>query len=200
VEDDTPIEHTPDSPGGLDDDEFKPFLVAPCAVEVREQPGGPITRYMVQRERLEPVNKNKKGNSGPSRFVLAGFDTEYQSLKPLYTHDEVVKRKEARYEVLSYQLFMKLDDHLLREIIVPNRHSRINFVDFITYALAKLTAAGSSIPRTWVLVGHFNKADFPAFADRGQTFRKLVAIRSSMVTLGYLQCRSANWLKQKAIN
>jgi hypothetical protein len=35
------------------------------------------------------------------------------------------------------------------------------------------------------LDGHFNKADFPAFSDRDQTLKKLVAIRSSLITLGY---------------
>jgi hypothetical protein len=185
MDDDSANEHTPDSSPSLDADEFKPFLMAQCAVEVRERPGGPITRYHVRRENLQPIKMNGKRIANPQRFVLTGFDTEYQSLKPLYTHNEVVKGRQGRYEVLSYQLFIKLEDHLLREIIIPERHSRINFVDFITYAVAKLTSVGSLIPRTWVLVGHFNKADFPAFADRGQTFKKLVAIRNSMVTLGF---------------
>ena len=35
------------------------------------------------------------------------------------------------------------------------------------------------------MVGHFNKADFPAFDDREQAFKKLAAIRNSLVTLAY---------------
>jgi DNA polymerase type B, organellar and viral len=179
------VEFTPDGSLSNDSDEFRPFLVAPCTIEVREQPGGPVAQYSVVRGNLEPIAKGLRRDAQPPKVVLAGFDTEYQSLKPLYTHNEVVKGKEARYEVLSYQLFIKHDDHTLREIIIPEPRKRINFVDFITYAVAKLTSVCTSVPRTWVLVGHFNKADFPAFDDRGETLRKLAAIRSSMVTLGY---------------
>ena len=119
------------------------------------------------------------------RFLLVGFDTEYQSLQPHYTTEEVTKKKIARYEVLSYQFFAKIDEFTISGIVIPEPNSRISFVDFISYVVAKVTSAGIRIPTTVVLVGHFNKADFPAFDDREQAFKKLVIIRSSLITLSY---------------
>src|ERR1700761_7553513 len=113
MDDEAPVEHTPDSPTNIADDEFRPFLIAPPAVAVRESPNGTAIHYSVCRANLEPVQKVKKKGADLKRFVLAGFDTEYQSIKPLYTHKEIVKGKQARYEVLSYQLFVKLEGHVL---------------------------------------------------------------------------------------
>ena len=181
------INITPEASVNVDegkDDEFKPFLVAPSTVVMREEPKAPAASFSITRNNIEPIEKGK-GASSLSRFLLIGFDTEYQLLKHLYTHDEITKRKMGRYEVLSYQAFAKIDGTTLRCIVVPDPHQRTDFVNFIVYVLAKLTGAGISIPRTIVLVGHFNKADFPAFADRGQVYKRLAAIRKSLVTQAY---------------
>jgi DNA polymerase type B, organellar and viral len=183
MDDDQPIEPTPDS--SAENDEFVPYIIARHKVIVREEPTGGQTEYVIVRDKIEPVPLKVMGDTALARFLLLGFDTEYQPLKQFYTQDEVTKKKQAFYEVLSYQIYAKLDGQCFREIVIPHPNSRMTFADFITYAIAKLTAAGTSIPRVAVLVGHFNKADFPAFADRGQTFRNLVAIRNSLVTLAY---------------
>src|SRR5712664_3836316 len=162
--------------------EFKPFLEAKHTVVVRETPTGPLATYSIIRKNIETL---MTGPGSLERFLLLGFDTEYQSLQPLFRHDEVREMK-ARYEAVSYQVFAKIDGVEFREIVVPTEpHKRTSFVDFITYALAKITSAGVSIPRSIVLVGHFNKADLPAFDDREQVFQKLMAIRNSLVTFAY---------------
>lgn len=159
-------------------DAFKPFLEAQGTVVVCERLNGPMTKYKVVREKFDAPGVK-------SEMALFGFDTEYQSIKPLYTHDDVCKM-EARYEPLSYQLFAKVNGRVFREIIFPPQAGkRISFVDFIVFAIAKVTLSDVAMPRSIVLVGHFNKADLPAFDDRGQLFKKLTAIRSSLVTHAY---------------
>jgi hypothetical protein len=172
------VEDVMESSGGA----FKPFLNAKSLVQVREMPEGPLTTYSVVRNRLEQPGE---AAGGLERFLLLGFDTEYQSLKPLFRHDDVRERK-ARYEVASYQGYAKIDGIEFREIVIPTTPPRrMSLVDFITFLIAKITSAGVSIPRSIVLVGHFNKADLPAFDDREQVFAKLMAIRNSLVTHAY---------------
>ncbi|WP_029585304.1 hypothetical protein [Bradyrhizobium sp. URHD0069] len=182
---DTPAEAPPKVEG--EEEEFELFLVGKHSVAMSEEPYQPPGEFSIIRERIDlPRDKNRKDPSdGPMRFLLVGFDTEYQSLKPLYTNAEVTKKKTARYEVLSYQFFAKMDDFTTSGIVIPEPRRRISFVDFISYVIAKVTSAGAQIPPTIVLVGHFNKADFPAFDDRDQAFKKLVIIRNSLITLSY---------------
>lgn len=118
------------------------------------------------------------------KYLILGFDTEYQPISDVFTQKDV-KAGTARYEVLSYQFYAinHLGDHW-DGLIIPNDGERISLTEFIVFALAKGAAHNFKLPNNIVLVGHFNKADVPAFEERKQLFDNLHNIRNSLVSLG----------------
>lgn len=121
----------------------------------------------------------------PGTYVILGFDTEYQQLEQNFTQKDV-REKKAKYDVLSYQFYAI--NHLGEEwsgLIVPEHNKRIPLTDLIIYALAKGAEQHCSISKNVVLVGHYNKADIPAFDDRQKLFFHFKNIRNSLVTLGH---------------
>lgn len=154
-----------------------PKLATSNVVEVYEDLTSVATRYVLPEIALEENN--------PASFVIIGFDTEYQPLLEITTLEDV-KSKKAKYDVLSYQFYAI--NHLGQEwsgIAIPEYRRRIALTDFVAYALAKGAKERKAISPTVVLVGHFNKADLPAFADRKNLFFHFRNVRNSLVTLGH---------------
>ncbi len=107
----------------------------------------------------------------PSRYLIIGFDTEYQR----YTDDA---SRTLNNEVLSYQYCCTVierhgDDSSapiwsgLLKPRGPNVEDRITLEDFLTSALADGCARFPNLilPSTIYLVAHFTRADVPGFAD-----------------------------------
>ncbi len=59
----------------------------------------------------------------------------------------------------------------------------MSLTDFIVYAVSKGAERGYVIPKTIVLVGHYTRADMPAFDDRKQLWQRLSNVRNSLVSL-----------------
>lgn len=153
------------------------FLVGPNRALLSEAPGAAKVEFTFPRNAidLEPE---------PNTYLLIGFDTEYQALKPFFTNKEVQARQ-AGYEVLSYQGYAIHPNGTVWEgIAIPNDGERISSMDFITMMISKGAALGVKIPKNIVLVGHYTRADIPAFNDRKGLQPHIHNVRNSLVTRG----------------
>jgi hypothetical protein len=150
------------------------FLSANNTVTIREMPYQPLRTFTIDRSAIETTKREN--------YLLIGFDTEYQPLKPVFDNRDV-EEGTARYEVLSYQFHaIAQSGSSWSGMAIPNPNQRLTFTEFLTYAIAAGAERGEAIPDAIVLVGHYNRADIPAFADRGQVFGRVKNVRNSLVT------------------
>ncbi|WP_260031326.1 DNA polymerase [Leisingera caerulea] len=116
--------------------------------------------------------QNKKNDPNP-RYLIIGFDTEYQRETVTNADSQV----ELRNQVLSYQYSCRVitPDNADSEphwsgIVLPEGTSdddRLTLTEFVEHALA---AGASAIPDLKIpvdiyLVAHFTRADVPGFSD-----------------------------------
>lgn len=131
-------------------------------------------------------------------ILLIGFDTEFQSPEALSR--EQVTQGLGRYEVLSYQFYCKIinptnvpelqelewEGLCVPEIGEDGLEKRISLADFLIFALGSgfKEHKGLVIPDETYLVGHFTKADLPAFHDFAVvTKQEFDSIRRTFVDL-----------------
>ena len=132
-------------------------------------------------------------------ILIIGFDTEFQSPEALL-REQVTIKGEGRYEVLSYQFYCKilnptsvpeLEEKEWEGLCVPEIgedgiENRITLSEFLVLALGSGFAEHKElvIPDEIYLVGHFTKADLPAFHDFKIIAKQdLDAIRRTLVDL-----------------
>ncbi len=126
------------------------------------------------------------------RCLLIGFDTEYQTYAAV--DRDTLKAKGARNDVLSYQFCIKLLDQgrpaeqspEVSGIVVPAEGARIALQDFVSFAIGSLIAQSPTLqlPSDVYLVGHFTRADMPAFAEFTNFGRKfLTSVRNTFVSI-----------------
>lgn len=156
-------------------------------------PSNGIWKYETEALRKQAIKSAKK-----RPILLLGFDTEFQSPEAL-SREQVVEGK-GRYEVLSYQFYCKtinptnvpeLSELEWEGLCVPEigedgLEKRITLADFLIFALGSGFAEheGLVIPDEIYLVGHFTKADLPAFSDFAEiTKNELDSIRRTLVDL-----------------
>lgn len=150
------------------------FLESNNTVVIRQMPYQPLRRFAVDRSDIQIGKRDD--------YLLVGFDTEYQPDKPVFDSKDI-KDGNARYEVLSYQFYaLAQSSNSWSGMAIPNPKQRLTFTEFLTYAIAAGAERGEIIPDTIVLVGHYNRADIPAFEDRGQIFGRVNNVRNSLVT------------------
>jgi hypothetical protein len=156
------------------------FLTASCTVDICEEPGSEKSRYSLVRDDIDEAAKRN------TDYLILGFDTEYQSLKDEFTNEEV-QQGLGKYEVLSYQFYaINAKGGEWGAIAIPDEGRRLSFAQSIVYALAKGVQGGAvrQVPKSIVLVGHYNRADLPAFDDRDQLFWRLNNVRQSLTNRG----------------
>lgn len=153
------------------DREDEVFLRAKPVVEIREEPNTPKTIFSVR--------KSDFYKAAPQHYLLLGFDSEYQSRT--YEQEEV-KAGKAKYEVLSYQFYAGVGSYTCSGIAIPDTKMRLTFAEFLIFALANAARGGEKIPTKIVLVGHYNRADIPAFSDKDQWWTQLKSVRNSLVS------------------
>lgn len=136
------VDDIPETPIASEEDEKDEdlYLTAYATVYIREELNGEPIEFHLPKDMVRPP-KPLKAPASEWRPLLVGFDTEYQSLKELFTQDDV-KAKKAKYEVLSYQFYSWMKDSVTEGIVIPEPHQRINFTDFIVYVAAKIAAKG----------------------------------------------------------
>ena len=115
---------------------------------------------------------------------MVGFDTEFKTPDaPVEWKD--LKDGKGKYEVLSYQHHCKLRDG--REwsgLCCPKPGERMTLGEFIVFALGSgrdLLRAGE-LPTSIYLVGHFTRADIPAFADFKDITEFLANVRNTFIS------------------
>ncbi|MGY4354621.1 hypothetical protein ACVW0J_001114 [Bradyrhizobium sp. i1.7.7] len=153
----------------------KPFLKTACAVEISEEPGVAPQQFYFGREAIDI-------DAGRDSYLILGFDTEYQTLKETFTLKEV-QAGQAKYEVLSYQFYaINYNGDTWEGIAIPKPGKRLTLGQFLVYAISKGARLGQIIPKTVVLVSHYDRADLPAFDDWDQLVRKTQNVRNSLVS------------------
>jgi len=160
-------------------------------IEPDEQ-GGATKTVCINRHNIaippEPGDTKRKAVSA---HLLIGFDTEYQTNKD--RENEYAVEHGARNDLLSYQFSIKLLDKTnpgpfpeAEGIIIPEADQRLTMEQFIGFAIGSLIEQHPDVvlPTSIYLLGHFIRADLPAFSDFNQKARQSMSnIRSTFVTL-----------------
>jgi hypothetical protein len=159
----------------VDQVKYEGILETANSVRVRERPGQDLIDYWLPRESIADLPRKD--------YLILGFDTEYQAVRQGNTQEDVEQGR-AKYEVLSYQFYaLNPTGEEWCGITIPKIGQRMSLTDFIVYALSKGAERGYMIPKTIVLVGHYTRADLPAFDDRKQLWQRLSNVRNSLVSL-----------------
>lgn len=175
-----PDEPAPEKPKVEETESEKPkvsqaaFLETSNIARICNRPRGRKFDYSFPRTTIKDVKR--------SEFLVLGFDTEYQSPKETFELDEIEAGK-AKYEVVSYQ-FHAINSNGVEwsGIAIPDGGERLSLTEFIVYALSMGARKKQQIPKTIILVAHYNRADLPAFDDRKQILWRLQNVRSSLVS------------------
>ena len=134
---------------------------------------------------LAPVTRTKRNEKGkPYPYLMVGFDTEFKTPDLPVTSEEV-KFGMARSLILSYQFHAKTSDGLVWQgICCPERDQRISLQEFMLFVigLGARKHGAKSIPSKVFLVGHFTRADIPAFSDFKEINSLFAAVRNTFVS------------------
>jgi len=132
-----------------------------------DSPGATKTRLSVGYEDFVEPPAREKGKPKPELpYLIIGFDTEYVAPEALSRSE--VKEGGGKYRVLSYQFHCRQNSgERWSGVGCPDDGERISLIEFLVFALGAGVRDGraSSLPTTIYLVGHFLRADLPAFSD-----------------------------------
>jgi len=169
----------------------KPFSISPRS-RVRETPSdhlasGTPTDYSLKfNDFIQPPPKTRrKKNAPPPPYLIVGFDTEYQAPAAPVERSTVVQH-EAKYQVLSYQFHcLSSAGQSWSGICCPDDGERISLGEYLVFALGKGIKDGviDKLPTKIYLVGHFTRADVPAFSDFKQLQAIISAVRKTFVSI-----------------
>ena len=157
----------------------------PASVTVREAPAeisSTVTTYALDASRFAP-KPEKKSRVVPD-YVLVGFDTEYVVPENAVSNDDI-RAGAAKYRVLSYQFHCLLaSGEFWSGISIPDDGARMSLGELLAFALGSRPKHPDNRPlsTTILLVGHFTKADVPAFSDFADIRKVVAAVRSSFVS------------------
>ena len=144
------------------------------------------SRIWVERDNFYGDTKFSKGNP----YIIVGFDTEFKTPEKPVTIDEM-KAGSAKYVVLSYQVHCSVydpDQPDVQEwsaICYPEPGDRMTLADLLALAFWKgiSTGAVKTLPTLVYVVGHFTRADVPAFADFKSLTSQIAAVRSTFTSV-----------------
>jgi hypothetical protein len=118
-------------------------------------------------------------------YIIVGFDTEFKTPGYAVTANEV-RAGEAVSEILSYQFYAKCSDgRTWRGICCPDANQRLSLPQFMLFVLglgARL-ANHKALPTRIYLVGHFTRADIPAFSDFQKISGLISAVRNTFISI-----------------
>jgi hypothetical protein len=120
-----------------------------------------------------------------THYLLVGFDTEFKTPSVALSPAEVKEEGKARSLILSYQFHAKTSEGLeWSGICCPEGDERITLQDFLIFVLGTGARVHGvrNLPIKVYLVGHFTRADIPAFADFQDLTKYMSAVRSTFVT------------------
>lgn len=138
------------------------------------------------------VLSRRKGrqNDANDPFLVIGFDTEFKTPNEALPLEDVRQGK-AKYTVLSYQFHCKafqMERDFHEEwsgICYPQNGERISLGQLLVFAFWKGITSGAikKIPRKIYLVGHFTRADIPAFSDFQSMTELMSSVRNTFLSV-----------------
>lgn len=134
-------------------------------------------------ERKPKKEKGKKLQEAAD-YAIIGFDTEYVVPADAVSRDEI-KEGKAKYIVLSYQFHCLLKTgEAWSGIFIPPAGERMSMAELVIAALGSRPDRSnqSPLPHSIYLVGHYTKADVPAFSDFKDLSKVAAAVRGSFVS------------------
>lgn len=162
-----------------------------------EEQGGTTQTVQIDRDRVVIPEKRKRGQKAtkPDSYLLIGFDTEYQTFEAVDVTEVRRGEVEAKNLVLSYQYCTKLvsrsdegdEGTQVSGIIIPDDGDRLSLPDFIAFAVGAWIDQfpGEKAPSQIYLIGHFTRADLPAFGEFQTLSRShLSSIRNTFISMG----------------
>ena len=120
-----------------------------------------------------------------THYLLVGFDTEFKTPSVALSPSEVKEEGKARSLILSYQFHAKTSEGLeWSGICCPDGDERISLQDFMIFVLGTGSRLYGlrNIPTKVYLIGHFTRADIPAFSDFQVLTKYMSAVRSTFVS------------------
>lgn len=121
----------------------------------------------------------------PADYLIIGFDTEFKTPDYHLTRDQIELGK-AKYRVLSYQFSARFPDGTAWDgICCTEEDERMSLAEFIVFALGAGVQTGRipKFPKIIYLVGHFTRADIPAFADFKDQANYLSSVRNTFINI-----------------
>lgn len=126
-------------------------------------------------------------------FMVIGFDTEYKTPEKPLTNDEI-RAGLAKNLILSYQVYCKVYDPANPDapspewggVCFPNDDGeRLSLADVIMYAVWCGVRNGTveRVPTRIYLVGHFTRADIPAFSDFQDLTQMMSSVRNTFLSI-----------------
>jgi len=128
---------------------------------------------------------NDDDDDGREPYLILGFDTEFQVPREKFTQAKI-KEGDAKYEVLSYQFYAKTSSGEEWDgICCPDDGKRMALADFLVFALGTGVQGGkvAVLPTRIYLVGHFTRADLPAFSDFKSMSQFLTCVRNTFINI-----------------
>jgi hypothetical protein len=131
-------------------------------------------------------DKSERGAKGPPvDYIVVGFDTEFKTPDIALTREQIASGM-GKYKVLSYQFYAKTHVNGLEwsGICCPENNERISIKEFLIllYGTAARQYQFKQLPTTIYLVGHFTRADLPAFSDFKDHLSYLSNLRNTFVS------------------
>ena len=131
-----------------------------------------------------PKKGSKKGKKIAKPYLIVGFDTEFKTPPAPLTKGEI-KAGFAKSLILSYQFHAKHPDgREWQGICCPDGDERISLTEFMIFVLGvgARQFGITDLPTDVYLVGHFTRADIPAFSDFKDLTKYMSALRSTFVS------------------
>ena len=128
----------------------------------------------------------KKTSMDTDPYLLIGFDTEFKTPDIISSRSDIQEGK-AKFQVLSYQFHAKTNTgEEWAGICCPQGDDRMTLSEFIVFALGSGAREHGirNLPSLIYLVGHFTRADIPAFRDFKEMKGEMMNIRNTFSTVG----------------
>ena len=131
------------------------------------------------------LDKLKGKSDLESEYLIVGFDTEFKTSDAPIRHSDLrLEDTQIKNLILSYQFSAKLGDFAWEGICCPKDGERITLGEFMVFVLGGGRKQNPKLvfPKKIYLVGHFTRADIPAFADFAELTGFMTNVRSTFLS------------------
>ncbi len=160
----------------------KTFLIGPPE---RLNPDDWITLWLEDGDFKHAPAQSGKKNTVDDDYLLIGFDTEFKTPDRPVSNEEI-KSGQATSLILSYQFYAKTNSGTIwKGICCPEKDERLSIEDFLFFAIAAgaRNDGVTKLPKKIYLVGHFTRADIPAFSNFQNLTKYVSAVRNTFVSI-----------------